>query len=480
MSVAISLSFITTVAAQMTVSPAATQSPHWSHISVYDAGKGASGLADFTQATSQWFLAHVDAMEANGLSRLLRKANPGVTLSHHQVDLTQLAGPDAALLPEEYFFHVSEPTDLRFMNDDGTVQGDVSLPGCPNTRPVTRACRLQVFLNGSRRYVYNVSNEAFQAWKAAQLKRSGRALNLLILDNHAPGFVESMRWGKQTVVVAGGSLREFSEQQIGPPGGSWDQVYNDGVVAWLTSLADSFAQEGNAVLLNADRSLFHPMMLAQIKAARGLFTDVHHPEGLIGGSQYQALLDLIQTLVNTDGVVDLGGMWCHTGPSGYTAGLYTSPVARYRMWRLSSYYLLKQPFGSKGTVYFDPAFCSNTSGRPLYDPFEWLPAYEIDVGQPSGPAIVYQQGTAARSQTDGRPCRYHLFARPFTHGMVFVRSRDPGGCNDYTDATAVVVPLPTRGRLLMDNGTLSPPITTITLRNAEAAIVLTLSKGSYP
>jgi len=98
-SVAISLSFITTVAAQMTVSPAATQSPHWSHISVYDAGKGASGLADFTQATSQWFLAHVDAMEANGLSRLLRKANPGVTLSHHQVDLTQLAGPDAALLP---------------------------------------------------------------------------------------------------------------------------------------------------------------------------------------------------------------------------------------------------------------------------------------------------------------------------------------------------------------------------------------------
>jgi len=64
--------------------------------------------------------------------------------------------------------------------------------------------------------------------------------------------------------------------------------------------------------------------------------------------------------------------------------------------------------------------------------------------------------------------------------MVFVRSRDPGGCNDYTDATAVVVPLPTRGRLLMDNGTLSPPITTITLRNAEAAIVLTLSKGSYP
>jgi hypothetical protein len=302
-------------------------------------------------------------MEANGLSRLLRKANPGVTLSHHQVDLTQLAGPDAALLPEEYFLHVSEPTDLRFMNDDGTVQGDVSLPGCPNTRPVTRACRLQVFLNGSRRYVYNVSTEAFQAWKAAQLKRSGRALNLLILDNHAPGFVESMGWGKQTVVVAGGSLREFREQQIGPPGGSWDQVYNDGVIAWLSSLADSFAQEGNAVLLNADRSLFHPMMLAQIKAARGLFTDVHHPEGLIGGSQYQALLDLIQTLVNTDGVVDLGGMWCHTGPSGYTAGLYTSPVARYRMWRLSSYYLLKQPFGSKGTVYFDPAFCSNTSGK---------------------------------------------------------------------------------------------------------------------
>src|SRR5690349_14747326 len=107
------------VKAEMTPTPPASQSPHWNHITIYDSGQALPDLADQFNKAFQWFLAHVDATEANGLSRTLKKANPGIRLSHHQSDLTEPARPDAGSLPEEYFFHVSEPTELRFVNRDG-------------------------------------------------------------------------------------------------------------------------------------------------------------------------------------------------------------------------------------------------------------------------------------------------------------------------------------------------------------------------
>lgn len=481
LAVAVTLLSTGLVAAQDGVELPASASPHWDHINVYDAGHAIPSMTHPTNPAYPWFLAHMDATQANGLSRSLLGLNPGIKLSHHQIDLTVVAGPEATALPESYFLHLAERTELKFINPDGSVEGTVTLRGCPKSLPVALDCRLQVYLRGSRRYVYNVFDGGFLTWKTTQLQHHDRSLDMVILDEHAPGFIQSMQWGKQTVVISGGSIREFREEQIGLPGTAWDQFYNDGVVAWLAHLAGELQSERKSVLLNVDNSFFHPMMLAQINAVHGVRTvGLHRPDALIGGPQYQAFLNVVQGAVTAGGVVDLHGSWCHTGPVGYTSGLYGTSIARYRMWRLSSYYLLKEPMGSSGIVYFDPSFCSNASGKPFYDQYEWLPAYQFNVGQPAGPPILYQEGFAGRTPTNGQSCPYQVFARSFTHATVLVRPRDGWACTNYSDTSGVTVSVPHDGLLLMENGLLLPITKTITLRNAEAAILINASGTSAP
>lgn len=462
------------VAAAQTLEPPRPMTPHWSHINLYDAGRALPLIVNPADSLYQWFLSHIDGTEANGFGGLLRSLNPTLKLAHHQTDLTVLAGPESVLLPESFFFHVAESTDLRFINPDGSDHTTVAIPGCRKTFPATTACRLQIYLGGSRRYVYNVFDGGFQAWKATQLlKNSGRSIDLVLLDDHAPGFIHTLQWGIQTIPLSGGSIREFNEYQVGPPGSFWDQAYNDGVVSWMGSLAEKFRSKGKAALLNLDQSFFHPFLQAQITALHGMSVNgLHQPDALIGGAQYQQFSNSVQGAVDAGGTIILQGTWCHTGPAGYTPGLYDSATARYRMWRLASYYGLKEPEGSTGMVYLDTAFCSNASSRPLYDQYEWLPAYQVNVGQPVSAPLLYQEGPAGRSSIDGRPCFYQIFSREYTRAMIFVRPQDGQTCNDYTDQSAITVPLPEPGRILTEAGTTSAVKKSILLRNAEAAILL--------
>jgi hypothetical protein len=214
------------------------------------------------------------------------------------------------------------------------------------------------------------------------------------------------------------------------------------------------------------------MVIPQIQAANGVSTEfMHRVDAWAGAYHYQQFQDVMKSVVNAGGVVDLHGTWCYGGPSGYTSGNYSSALGRYHMWRLASYYLIKEPVGSSALVYFDPAFCSNVTIQPQNDQVEWLAAYQANIGQPAGDSVVSQEGTAGRASSDGRACAYKIWARAYTHATVFVRPKDMWDCTDYSDASAATVPLPSPGQLLKEDGTLGVQTSSISLRNGEAVIV---------
>jgi hypothetical protein len=97
-----------------------------------------------------------------------------------------------------------------------------------------------------------------------------------------------------------------------------------------------------------------PLAIEQIWAGRGLPISTIH--------------DLVKRLTANGGVIDLFGSGCYTGPAGYTAGSFNSPQERYRMWQLAGYYVLKEPSGRAGRVFFDPTFWRDFQPGRNYHP----------------------------------------------------------------------------------------------------------------
>lgn len=461
--------------AQTTIVSPASQSPHWSHINISDFGRALpyQGDASVRSTAYNWFNQHSDLAEVNGNTTDLRSSNSSMGLFIYQLDLSTFANTDSANLPEEYFLHFSEDTQMRFRALDGTAVSTITITGCPLSQPVNRNCRVQTYNWSDRRYLFNLKSATFQDWKATQLlNTTGRSINGVFLDEHGPGFVTPTSWGNQSVVLSGGAIRELNGLRPGSTGDALDQDYNTSMVAWLGYLHTRFQQAGKFIVLNPATYLLDPMVVAQVKALQGVSTEfMHRPDSWAGAYQYQQYIDLVKDVSSNGGTVQLAGNWCYTGPSGYTSGNYGSPAARYRMWRLASYYTLKEPVGSSGIVYLDLALCSNHTVQPLEDRHEWLPTYQVNVGQPVGDSYVYQQGTAGIASSDGRQCTYMIFARTYTSALVLVRPKDFWDCTDYGDGGGAVVTLPEPGYILREDGSLSAQTTTVTLRNGEAAIV---------
>ena len=468
--------------AQSTIVSPASQSSHWNHINIADFGRALpyQGDASVRATAYQWFGQHVDLAEVTGNAADLRSTNPTMRLFIYQLDLSTFANADSANLPEDYFLHFSEDTQLRFRALDGSTITTVTITGCPSSQPVNRNCRVQTYIWTDRRYVFNLKSATWQDWKATQLLNStGHSLNGVFLDEHGPGFVQPLSWGSQSVIESGGRIRELGDLVPVSSGDALDQDYNTSMVAWLSYLRTRFQQAGKFIMLNPATYMLEPMVVDQIRALQGVSTEfMHRPDSWAGAYQYQQFIDVVKDVLSSGGTVDLHGTWCYTGPSGYTNGNYGSSETRYRMWRLASYYILKEPVGSSGIVYFDPAFCSNATVRPLEDANEWMAAYQVNIGQPVGDSYVHQQGTAGIASSDGRQCAYKIFGRTYTNALVLVRPKDMWDCIDYGNGGATVVTLPEPGYVLREDGSLLAQSTTVTLRNAEAVIVYGISTAS--
>jgi hypothetical protein len=89
-----------------------------------------------------------------------------------------------------------------------------------------------------------------------------------------------------------------------------------------------------------------------------------------------------------------------------------------------------------------------------------------------GARVLVSRGTDPLGQN------YVLYTRDMDRALVIMRVNQGWGSHSYTDATAVTVPLPTTDQWVPLNadGTLGSPVTSVTLRNVEAAILLKKSR----
>lgn len=479
-----SISLSTSVYAQSLALNPATESPHWPHIKVFDYARSLF-LASLSPAEYQWYVSHLDAVEVHGNGPAVRAINPTIGLFSYQFDMSQFQTADFSGLAESGFLHFSEDTSLTFWNLQKTqIVGSKSIKGCPD--PPIPACRVQTHLWDNDRYVFDPQSAAFRTWQAAKVLgplnaygMSNDTSTIVWLDEHAPGFSWPLSFGYQTVIKSGGGIREFGGRRPWVNGvldNTFETDYATALNSWLAVLASAAGTANKKLVINANAYSLHPWLLPQVRTVLGMSTESkHRPDGFSGPAEYQQYLNLTNDLTKAGGVIDLHGTWCYTGPGGYTAGNYGTSAARYRMWRLASYYQFKEPVGSAGTVYFNPGFCSNNSANinsAAADQASWLLAYQVDVGQPTGNTLLYQQGTA--------DCAYQILGRQYTKALILVRPQDGSRCTNYGDSSAATVTFADPVQILREDGTVSDLVTTARIRNAEAIIAIQVRADIKP
>ena len=477
-----------------------TNSPHWSHINISDFGrdKGFYASGSIRNSAYEWYARHMDSTEmmmdtfhnrtyeADTKASTMKALNPSMNvfgydndlfLCQHVACVEELPVNTAfGEIPEEYFLHFSQDTHIDYYLYDGTPHGSVDIPGCPEPGPVTAACRVQVYgFTRDKMWVFNMKNLAWRTWFANHLLDEmdydrndvANPVDTLFLDLHGPGWSVAMYLSTSNIIQSGGNLREYNG--LGPST-TLDTEYNNDVSAWLAYLRTRLEAQGKSLRINTAEYFINPLSFQQAAAANGTMTEHLNKatSHVYGATNYQQTINQVRQLTANGGTVDLGGSWCDNGPDGFPAGNYPTGVDRYRMWNLASYYMMKEATDETGIVYFDPNLCINSvSTTPIQDlNSQWLAAYEINVGQPVSDAVVAKHG-AVGCAAQG----YSIFSRQYTNARILVRSRDGGGCQDYTDTTAVTVPLDASMVMLEPDGTISAPITSVSIRNAEAVIL---------
>ncbi|HMI56999.1 MAG TPA: Ig-like domain-containing protein, partial [Gemmatimonadaceae bacterium] len=146
-----------------------------------------------------------------------------------------------------------------------------------------------------------------------------------------------------------------------------------------------------------------------------------------------------------------------TFPS-FQGGMYSSPLERGQLVQLASYYMV---------VPADPQRLS-LDQQNLWNvrpDTAWMPAVEVDVGHPREVRHLIASGTDSAAQ------KYRIYARDFDKAYVVIRPQIDWRKQTYADSTGIVVPLPAPMRPLHRDGSLGAAVSSVTLRNVEAAIL---------
>ncbi|MDB4910615.1 MAG: hypothetical protein JWO39_1438, partial [Gemmatimonadetes bacterium] len=146
-------------------------------------------------------------------------------------------------------------------------------------------------------------------------------------------------------------------------------------------------------------------------------------------------------------------------------GNSATPAGRMKMWELASYYMIVSSTPQNLTLQLENSWNSPYSSM-------WLRAQEANVGHPLGARVLASRGTDPQGQA------YALYTRDMDRALVIMRVNQGWGSHVYTDGTAVTIPLPTTDQWVPLNadGTLGSPVTSVTLRNVEAAILIKKSR----
>jgi hypothetical protein len=153
-----------------------------------------------------------------------------------------------------------------------------------------------------------------------------------------------------------------------------------------------------------------------------------------------------------------------SGVASRLGGSRDSAFHRMKMVELASYYMVVPHSPDKLQLQL-----VNEWNRPFST--VWITAQEANIGHPT---VVRRQVSDGIASTDPVGQRVSVYERDFDRALVIVRPQTGWSTQRYDDASAVSVPLPAGETWLPlhADGTLGAPVTSVKLRNAEAAILI--------
>ena len=152
-------------------------------------------------------------------------------------------------------------------------------------------------------------------------------------------------------------------------------------------------------------------------------------------------------------------------PSTFPQGNSTTGAGRMKLWELASYYMVVPTNPADLTLQLENSWSAPYSSL-------WIRAQEANVGHPLSARVQASRGTDPLGQG------YAVYTRDMDRALIIMRINQGWGAHSYVDGSAVTIPLPTTDQWLPLNadGTLGAPVTSITLRNVEAAILVKKSR----
>ena len=185
--------------------------------------------------------------------------------------------------------------------------------------------------------------------------------------------------------------------------------------------------------------------------------------GMIG--RWQWINNLAAAGVFVDVVSTYSSSMTAAMGSSYPRGNSATGVQRAKLWELASYYM---------AVPSSPKLVALQLENLWSTPYSklWIKAQEANIGHPTATRVQASHGTDPLGNS------YIVYTRNFDRALVVLRLQQGWGSQTYTDGTAITVPLPAGERWIPLNadGTVGTAVTSIRLRNSEAAIMLRGSK----
>lgn len=407
-------------------------SPHWRHITTM--------MTDFyygwTPSEHVWAGAHYDlAMSGDGTA--WHAANPTVRQLPYALEwATEIDGNASGTATQFYLdmkqWYAAHP---QYNIEAGFLH-------VPNA-PADSAHRLVIFRWGTHKWPINPADPGMRAYQIDRLTRLASGHDGVFLDVESSGdFMPQIANSQEYAVSAS---------------------YQTAHTSLLAAIKQAF---GSKMLMLNTSQYTTPLDLADAEAAGAVHLEKMN---MPLTSNMYARWQWCETLLSHGVFVDFVSTLSSGEEASYSStvppGNSLTTTQRLKLWELASYYMVVPTTPNQMAVQLE-----NMWNLPYSQ--IWTRAQEADIGHPTGSRTIVTRGTDPVGQG------YTLYSRDFDRALILVRHQSGYGTQVYTDASAVTFPLPAGETWLPlhADGTVGSAVTSIKLRNAEAAILIKKSR----
>jgi hypothetical protein len=406
-------------------------SPHWTHITTM--------MTDFyygwTPTERAWAGAHYD-LAMSGSGSAWRAVNPTVAHIPYALLWTTIATPSSPSLGTGYYIdmkswyaaHRQYTLEKAFLHQVGTARDS--------------AHRAPVTIWGSKRWAINPSDAGAIAYSVDRLQRVTSGESGVFLDETATGSWGNYLKPTQEVPNSAAYSAAFASLLGAVRRGLGTKMIMLNTSAYQTTADRLDAVAAGAVHLESDNDFKYSGMIDRWKWIESLNSSGIFVDFVTGHS--------------TPEVTAMG--------SSYPRGNSATSAQRAKLWELASYYMV---------VSATPKLLALQLENLWSNPYStlWIRAQEANIGHPLASRVQTKTGVDPLGNS------YILYTRDFGRALVVLRLQQGWNAASYTDGTAISYALPSGQKWLPLNadGTVGAAVTSIRLRNSEAAILL---KGS--